>query len=1012
MSPVKLFYLAWDETIKSFYVMGSSLLMPLVTFPISLLTFPTTPNLASLLSTSLEFVITIDLVTGYIGLGLSRKGQGTDSTEYSGSLGPVAYGFDWAFDSTARFVICSNDSNIVHVECNVQSLSVFYLYSGENGIHYFGGLTPLPFADYILNGSGLSVTDSLGNLGTTSFTATSSDPGWETPGVGLKFSAKNQYLELPSFMLAKSTPISQASLTVSFWLKFKSASTGTGDFIFRYCSSDGSNNKLALKINDQGDLIALAANGIITQTTTTPVPKEVWKHITVSFAISDNNYNNYNFIQIYINSLRVSVTDSFEINAAFSVLATDVFRFGGPDTFLGLLYKFKIFTPGSVLITDPTPCQAAITDCAINLGVTSGTCLAFYTPCTKAGCTKCMIGPASLELCLSCDVDYTLVGSDCQLNSTIGSGNTPATSGKSKFETDEVINGIQMAVNIATKVAVALSPGSSIGITITVAGKIFSNIKYLNISYSQELNKALQTWTSDFLSLGFTIDFPDSIERHIPEASVPYVFEKYEVPASFLLNLYQQLVIFLSITGFFIVMKGLEQLLLKFNKKSIVYSGVKTVRISSQNFLLTGMYGVCGDIVLYSTLEYRSLRIADGIGSVSLVLSGLLLFLTVICFFLHIRLLFKSQRIKNQVFKDDAQKEQAIEDFNKQNEGIEVLFGDFKNETIHQPAFLFYLTFRDLIFSFILTTMFEHPLIQTIFIFSSNIIMMIYLRVVQPFTSRFTLFQQVFYEFIWLAVNVSVVTLALMDGIEASALTSRKNIGKLIIVVNYIFNFACLTFVGICLFLAAKEAYQARQTLKRKNLDPRFDQKALPDIDKNFRNESSLILSPSLINGRNNPRLPRGNGNFSALHISRVQEERPGISLEFNSSLEDSGFAGTLEDSEIQLQQYQRRRNLKKPSNNLGKAIMKGERKESLNTFSSPNLKGGTEKIQKKFKNLKSSEQLESQGLNDMEMKRYRTKKVRNNMLQRLNDEEEIVEGLPPHVKQLFELKNGKPSLK
>jgi len=261
-------------------------------------------------------------------------------------------------------------------------------------------------------------------------------------------------------------------------------------------------------------------------------------------------------------------------------------------------------------------------------------------------------------------------------------------------------------------------------------------------------------------------------------------------------------------------------------------------------------------------------------------------------------------------------------------------------------------------------------------------------------------------------VNVSVVTLALMDGIEASALTSRKNIGKLIIVVNYIFNFACLTFVGICLFLAAKEAYQARQTLKRKNLDPRFDQKALPDIDKNFRNESSLILSPSLINGRNNPRLPRGNGNFSALHISRVQEERPGISLEFNSSLEDSGFAGTLEDSEIQLQQYQRRRNLKKPSNNLGKAIMKGERKESLNTFSSPNLKGGTEKIQKKFKNLKSSEQLESQGLNDMEMKRYRTKKVRNNMLQRLNDEEEIVEGLPPHVKQLFELKNGKPSLK
>jgi len=55
-----------------------------------------------------------------------------------------------------------------------------------------------------------------------------------------------------------------------------------------------------------------------------------------------------------------------------------------------------------------------MSNCAVNLGVSDGECLAFYTPCTKTGCTVCMVGPGSLELCLACDVNYTLDGSDCK----------------------------------------------------------------------------------------------------------------------------------------------------------------------------------------------------------------------------------------------------------------------------------------------------------------------------------------------------------------------------------------------------------------------------------------------------------------------------------------------------------------------------------------------------------------------------------------------------------------------
>ena len=47
--------------------------------------------------------------------------------------------------------------------------------------------------------------------------------------------------------------------------------------------------------------------------------------------------------------------DSLEINTPVApLLPFDVFRLGGPDTFLGLLNQLRIFTPGAVLITDRT----------------------------------------------------------------------------------------------------------------------------------------------------------------------------------------------------------------------------------------------------------------------------------------------------------------------------------------------------------------------------------------------------------------------------------------------------------------------------------------------------------------------------------------------------------------------------------------------------------------------------------------------------------------------------------
>ena len=69
--------------------------------------------------------------------------------------------------------------------------------------------------------------------------------------------------------------------------------------------------------------------------------------------------------------------------------------------------------------------------------------------------------------------------------------------------------------------ATAVASGSPIGVSASLSGKIFSNIKYLNISYSQELLDAFQSWDSNFITLGFEPEMPNSIKQRMINHPLP-----------------------------------------------------------------------------------------------------------------------------------------------------------------------------------------------------------------------------------------------------------------------------------------------------------------------------------------------------------------------------------------------------------------------------------------------------------------------------------------------------------
>jgi len=367
-----------------------------------------------------------------------------------------------------------------------------------------------------------------------------------------------------------------------------------------------------------------------------------------------------------------------------------------------------------------------------------------------------------------------------------------------------------------TQATTALSSGSPTGISTSVAGKIFSNIKYLNISYSVGLQEALLTWKSNFINLEFMPDMPMTIQDQIVNQPIPYMFEKYELESSFLMNFWNNLLLLVFLTMAFFIIRAIE-FLIKSKYSQKVLNRVLIFRVMLQNFLLTQLYSVYGDVLFYSTLEYRSIDLREGLTSISFS-SGIILTLIMLAsLVLHFFFLKKYQRIKKAQSNPEL-----LEKFIKSHEGNFVLFRDFRDHLLIQQSFLLLLTARDLAFSLIITTLFRHPLAQSITILTLNLLMIAYLIIRNPFVSLFDYIQQFFYEFITLTVSVNVLILAIMDSINSQGKELRTKIGNFIIITNLCFNFGALGFMLVKGWFVVKEIYVNYRAKRQLDKNPKI----------------------------------------------------------------------------------------------------------------------------------------------------------------------------------------------
>jgi len=652
------------------------------------------------------------------------------------------------------------------------------------------------------------------------------------------------YLQIPNFIPQGQDMWLTASIGLGFYIKIDKILTEFTD-IFSYWSNQNSAYPYPFALQINSDLKLKTFIGPSTALLSQSLTLGKWASVYIMYSFTAGGYG---LSRAYINGIDAGGLAETTNGLAHSQFSTaDILRVGG---FVGHLKRLQIFSPAAIgmnkgmNLCNPNSCLAEIgfNEIPVCMSAVCDNPKGYYSsfgtcePCPER-CETCT-DPSTCKTCKS--AHYLLDGAclrcpmhcesctDAQTCQTCGSGlglynklcmlcpiGTYLGSDQicrelSKALQDTLTNS-QLANSAANQIANALSKGSSVSLSAMVGGKIFFQIKYLNISYSGELQTALLTWLPGFVSLGLTPDMPDSIRDKIPDRHVPYVFEKYEVPSSFLVNFWESLGAVLFVATLWLIFRGMEFMMSpqKYPKPA---SFVKKARTFIQNYLIAALCGVYGDVVLYGIIEYRTFVFGWNLSLLSLIISVILLITMFICFFYQFRLLVAYQRIKKQEHPSH------VEEFKKRHEGSQVFFKDVKDDLLSQQLFIFFLTMRDIILSFILATMFEYPLAQTVIITLLNCLMIVYLFIKRPFGSKFDFAQQLFFEFVGLGVMISVVINAVFDAGKYEAHQGRKNIGKLLMIANMMFNFVTAIFMLIIIVQSLIECYKERKQIHAKIL--------------------------------------------------------------------------------------------------------------------------------------------------------------------------------------------------
>jgi len=343
--------------------------------------------------------------------------------------------------------------------------------------------------------------------------------------------------------------------------------------------------------------------------------------------------------------------------------------------------------------------------------------------------------------------------------------------------------------------------------------KLMEHMRYLDIKMAPRLERLIMSKGRNILSFNFGWDMSEEMQVFFSNhQDIPEIFKKHGLVASFLTNFWKDftmiaLIIFLAVI--FVVLENITKMW-DFPFTKGLFERLRAV--FKWNFLIVFFAMCMDDVILYSSLQFRSLSapntsfydyiyIAFSLLGTLAILALSVGFLYAAFFFLYLKR-SRSHLEPNVLFKNSG--------FLKKYQDYQVIFQGYNPASLSTQSFYLAYIIRACYLPMIIAAyMYPYPFPQVILQVIISFTILGYLIFARPLESKISYVQLLISESLVLMMNVCLLVLKCLEmgGIESDT-TGAVLLGDIIIGGNVLFNGAWIIFLLIKLINEAREIYK------------------------------------------------------------------------------------------------------------------------------------------------------------------------------------------------------------
>jgi len=375
-------------------------------------------------------------------------------------------------------------------------------------------------------------------------------------------------------------------------------------------------------------------------------------------------------------------------------------------------------------------------------------------------CPSNCLQSSDLKSCLACEEGYYLSNSQCVLP-------IPPPETKTKTEASQMISSSAMVVGSILCVG---NPSFS---TMKLVSKIVQNIRYIDLSVTDELSEVFSNWGTHLISL----DFPNVLSHLAQFKLLPSLFSQYNLESPFLVNIWSQMIItFIGLCAL-VLCNGLKLCFKRRRSQGRFNSVLQKLIIGSRNFTLVQIYGCLDEILFYFILDLMTNRFNTFFSWASFLFAFACVCVGVMLVCLNIWIVKRYQNIKKENID-------ALHSFHEKNKRWELFYTEFNASDSWGHSFLALLTIRSVLSASIIGTLYSCPGIQTACLVVIDGTIILFLRTKKPLLTLRATIAQYFCEIITLLVHICVFILSLKNDSERDSNTLKSILCKAIIYMN------------------------------------------------------------------------------------------------------------------------------------------------------------------------------------------------------------------------------------